>query len=139
VGAPHDPELANSTEATPQISVPNWKQLIEQCAQETTRLGWTNIEVRDYLIANYKKRSRLLLDDAELLDLLHHLEQQPNPCAVSEVAEGTQIRVGDRVIWLECPPHCESFAPFEVVGIEGDYAKLDLFAKLVPLAELRKA
>jgi hypothetical protein len=50
----------------------------------------------------------------------------------------TELRVGDRVIWGECPGHCASFAPFEITAIEGDYAKLDLFSKLVPLSELTR-
>jgi hypothetical protein len=43
------------------------------------------------------------------------------------------------VYWVECPAHCESLAPFEIMTIDGDYAKLDLFAKLVPLTELELA
>jgi hypothetical protein len=50
----------------------------------------------------------------------------------------TELRVGDRVIWDECPAHCASLAPFELTAIEGDYGKLDLFSKLVPLSELTK-
>ncbi|MDP8963781.1 MAG: DUF3987 domain-containing protein, partial [Cyanobacteriota bacterium] len=49
------------------------------------------------------------------------------------------LSVGDRVYWSECPSHCENFSPFEITGIEGDYAKLDLFAKPVLLAQLRLA
>jgi len=49
------------------------------------------------------------------------------------------LKVGDRVNWSECPTHCESFSPFVIDEIEGDYAKLDLFAKLVPLVELQLA
>jgi hypothetical protein len=44
--------------------------------------------------------------------------------------------VGDRVNWSNCPAHCEKFAPFEITSLDGDYAKLDLFSKPVPLAEL---
>lgn len=53
--------------------------------------------------------------------------------------ESLTIVVGDFVYWSGCPAHCESFSPFEVMAVEGDYAKLDLFPKSVPLAELRKA
>jgi hypothetical protein len=51
-------------------------------------------------------------------------------------AEGEPLKVGDRVIWENCPSHCEQFAPFEITSLEGDYAKLDLFEKPVRLAEL---
>jgi len=47
--------------------------------------------------------------------------------------------VGDRVHWTNCPTYCEQFAPFEITSIDGDYAKLDLINKPVPLAELRRA
>jgi hypothetical protein len=50
-----------------------------------------------------------------------------------------EFRVGAYVHWTECPAHCENFSPFEIMAIEGQYAKLDLFAHLVPLSELRKA
>jgi len=46
------------------------------------------------------------------------------------------FKVGDRVYWSECPAHCEEFAPFEIMSIDGDSAKLDLFSKPVPLGEL---
>ena len=48
------------------------------------------------------------------------------------------FKVGDRVYWSKCPAHCEQLAPFEITGIDGDYAKLDLFEKLVLLVELKK-
>jgi hypothetical protein len=57
----------------------------------------------------------------------------------SEVSVSAQFKVGDRVYWSECPAHCEHFSPFEIMSIDGDYAKLDLFAKLVPLVELQLA
>jgi hypothetical protein len=51
-------------------------------------------------------------------------------------AEGDSLEVGDRVNWENCPAHCERFAPFEIMSLDGDYAKLDLFEKPVRLAEL---
>jgi hypothetical protein len=48
------------------------------------------------------------------------------------------LKVGDRVNWSNCPAHCENLAPFEIMEVHGDYAKLDLFSKRVPLAELEK-
>jgi hypothetical protein len=51
----------------------------------------------------------------------------------------TELIVGDRVIWDECPAHCQSFAPFLVMEIDGDYVKLDLFPKRVLISELRRA
>jgi hypothetical protein len=51
-------------------------------------------------------------------------------------AEGDSLKVGDRVNWENCPAHCERFAPFEIMSLDGDYAKLDLFEKPVRLAEL---
>jgi predicted P-loop ATPase len=54
-------------------------------------------------------------------------------------ADDDQFEVGDKVFWCECPVGCESLAPFQIMSIDGDYAKLDLFAKLARLAELRRA
>jgi hypothetical protein len=53
--------------------------------------------------------------------------------------EPTQFRVSDRVFWEDCPSSCEELAPFEITAIDGDYAKLDLINKPVPLAELTLA
>jgi hypothetical protein len=66
----------------------------------------------------------------------------PNPPETAELpatetcAEVDRLKVGDRVIWDNCPSHCEQFAPFEITAIDGDYAHLDLFSKPVLLAEL---
>lgn len=53
-----------------------------------------------------------------------------------ELGETQHLAVGDRVVWENCPGHCDRFSPFEIVAIEGDYAKLDLFKTPVPLGEL---
>ncbi len=52
--------------------------------------------------------------------------------------EQLMLKVGDRVTWENCPAHCERFSPFEIMLIDGNYAKLDLFEKPVLLAELRR-
>jgi hypothetical protein len=54
----------------------------------------------------------------------------------TKVDSKRSFSVGDRVNWSNCPAHCEKFAPFEITSLDGDYAKLDLFSKPVPLAEL---
>ena len=51
----------------------------------------------------------------------------------------TQFRVGDRVFWDNCPSCCEELAPFEIMAIDGDCAKLDLIKKPVSLTELSVA
>ena len=50
----------------------------------------------------------------------------------------TALKVGDKVWWDECPAHCQQFAPFEIMSLDGDYAKLDLINKPVLVAELRR-
>jgi hypothetical protein len=49
-----------------------------------------------------------------------------------------EFMVGDLVIWLKCPAHCANLAPWEIIAIDDDYAKLDLFEKPVPISELRR-
>jgi len=56
-----------------------------------------------------------------------------------EPTSTTQFRVGEYVFWENCPCNCEELAPFEITAIDGDYAKLDLINKPVPLAELTLA
>jgi hypothetical protein len=55
----------------------------------------------------------------------------------SELGQTQHLAVGDWVIWESYPGNCDRFSPFEIVAIEGDCAKLDLFRTPVPLAELR--
>jgi hypothetical protein len=55
----------------------------------------------------------------------------------SEGGQTQRLAVGDWAIWENCPGHCDRFSPFEIVAIEGDCAKLDLFRTPVPLAQLR--
>jgi hypothetical protein len=57
----------------------------------------------------------------------------------SEIGVKRSYSVGDPVYWTNCPTYCEQFAPFEITSIDGNYAKLDLINKPVPLAELRRA
>jgi hypothetical protein len=46
------------------------------------------------------------------------------------------FKEGERVYWMNCPTYCEELGPFEIMWIDGEYAKLDMFPKLVPLSEL---
>ena len=74
--------------------------------------------------------------------LVEWSSDSPNPPEAAELpttetcAEVDRLKVGDHVIWDNCPSHCEQFAPFEITAIDGDYAHLDLFSKPVLLAEL---
>jgi KaiC/GvpD/RAD55 family RecA-like ATPase len=47
------------------------------------------------------------------------------------------FKVGDRVIWDDCPGFCASFNPFKITAIEGNCARLDFITNLVPLTDLR--
>jgi hypothetical protein len=58
------------------------------------------------------------------------------PKALPCVGQDTAFKAGDRVYWTNCPICCENLSPFEIMWIEGEYAKLDLFSNLVPLSEL---
>ena len=62
------------------------------------------------------------------------------PCVARDTALKPGVKrsysVGDRVYWTNCPVYCGKFGPFEIMWIEGEYAKLDLFPDLVPLKEL---
>jgi len=84
-----DATEASTTVETPQTPVLEYRELIVRTDEELQRVGWTNIEGRDHLIATYKKRSRQLLTDAELLDFLRYLEKQPTPSLVSKTPPAT--------------------------------------------------
>ncbi len=118
---------------------------------KVTELGIQEEEENQFLgeLSNLSKNSQEveLVSDAALDDFLDkssNLDVAPQsgdvtdpPTPVAQVPE-VAIEVGDRVLWHECPAHCASLAPFEVMAIEDDCAKLDLFSKLVPLSQLAK-
>jgi hypothetical protein len=66
------------------------------------------------------------------------LESPPSegPEATSQSSENS-VKVGDRVFVTSCP-HTDGLAPFEVLGIYGEYAKVELFSELVLVSDLRK-
>ncbi len=53
------------------------------------------------------------------------------------ISTNHSFKVSDRVIWEDWPGHCDFLNPFNILGIEGDFAQLDCIANLVPLNELR--
>jgi hypothetical protein len=77
-------------------------------------------------------------------DKVDQFKEGDRPKALPCVAQDTALKagvkrsysVGDRVHWTNCPVCCGKFGPFEIMWIEGEYAKLDLFPDLVPLKEL---
>ena len=52
--------------------------VIAQTDIEMKRLGWTNVQGREYIEKTYGKRSRQHLTDEELLSFLLYLEEQPS-------------------------------------------------------------
>ena len=69
-----------------------------------------------------------------------HVAAEP-PAAAEPQATETDDKVdrfkeGERVYWTNCPVCCEDLAPFAIMWIECEYAKLELFSNLVPLSEL---
>lgn len=50
---------------------------IAQTSVELKRLGWSDVQGRNYLQQTYGKRSRSSLTDEELLEFLQHLQAQP--------------------------------------------------------------
>jgi hypothetical protein len=61
------------------------------------------------------------------------LEGSIEPAPVEEET----LKVGDRVFVVSWP-HTDTLAPYLIESIDGNYAKLELFEKPVPLADLRK-
>lgn len=87
------PEKATRRKADPATPATTEPAVIETLSPERTdrseevmkigiemkRLGWSTEQGREYLKRTYGKRSRQELDDAELLDFLKYLENQPSP------------------------------------------------------------
>ncbi len=82
---PEVPEVCDSSVQTGTHQRQERNELSERTDKELQRLGWSVTQIRDYLVANYKKKSRKYLSDAELQDFVSYLEAQSSP----EVTEAT--------------------------------------------------
>ncbi|RUT02128.1 hypothetical protein DSM106972_062030 [Dulcicalothrix desertica PCC 7102] len=74
-------------------------------------------------------------EQARILGLKKTYTQQEN-IPNNTIEETAVIKVGDKVIWLNCWPHLSSWNPFIVENIEDDFAKLNNLLTPVPVEEL---
>lgn len=65
------------TEASAPVQL-DFNEIRHKIDLEMKRLNWTKEQGRDYLLSTYGKRSRLHLQDDELLEFLYYLENLPN-------------------------------------------------------------
>jgi hypothetical protein len=105
----------------------------ETLVEEDTEAFDRGDRMRSHLIAFDRIRSKNQAEEGLAPQGAASTSLNPEPTSA------TQFRVGDRVFWENCPSCCEKLAPFEITAIDGDYAKLDLINKPVPLAELTLA
>jgi len=70
------------------------------------------------------------------------LTSQPglaDPLAVSVPSPKDEpLKVGECVLWENCPVHCASWNPFTISKLIGGQAWLDVYEKPVPLSELKR-
>ena len=66
------------TTSTKKTTIAHEDPRIEQIDREMLRLGWTATQGRQYLLANYGKKSRLVLTDEELQAFLDYLQGLPS-------------------------------------------------------------
>lgn len=77
--SPSEPGEAVSHPTSDSSAPLDYSDIIAKTNVELKRLRWTNEQGRKFLEEHYGKRSRQLLDHAELLEFLHYLESQPTP------------------------------------------------------------
>ncbi len=74
------PTLASSPpvdELDVKIKVLEWDDLIATTDSELERLGWTTEQASAYLHATFGQRSRMLLNDEQILDFIRALQAMP--------------------------------------------------------------
>lgn len=76
--APSREKVAAPEPASTQEPI-DFSEVIAQTSIEIKRLGWTDVQGRNYLQKTYGKRSRQHLDDKELVEFLQYLRSQPSP------------------------------------------------------------
>jgi hypothetical protein len=64
-------------------------------------------------------------------------EEQSRIRALKKMTNCQLLNVGDRVFVESCP-HTDAMGPYEVLGLEGEFAQVEMFAEPVRLADLRK-
>jgi hypothetical protein len=64
-------------------------------------------------------------------------EEQTRIRTLKQRTNCQQLKVGDRVFVESCP-HTDGMGPYEVLGLEGEFAQVEMFAEPVRLADLRK-
>ena len=94
----------------------SWQLLSEEQKARIHKLKH-EFEISDTFVATYK----------EVSDISSNYENE------------NSLKVGDKVMWDNCSPHLQSWQPFLICRIDGDKAKLDYYANLVPLTELSLA
>ena len=81
--------------------------------------------------------------EAKASTLAASLTSQPVPAdpPVASVPspKDEPLKVGERVLWENCPVHCASWNPFTISNIIGGQAWLDVYEKPVPLSELKRS
>lgn len=74
-------------------------------------------------------------EQAYIIEMKKGYTQQEDT-ATNTIEEKPIIKVGDKVIWVNCFPHLNNRQPFTVENIEDDYAKLNTLISPVPIEEL---
>lgn len=64
---------------TPAHEPPDMSDVLARTTVEIRRLGWSDVQGKEYLLKTYGKKSRSLLNNQELLEFLDYLESQPTP------------------------------------------------------------
>lgn len=74
--------------------------LIAKINLEIERLCWTRQQVREHLKKTYRKRSRTLLTEVELLDFLEYLGSQPTPALDKVLIAKINVEI-ERLLWTQ--------------------------------------
>ena len=137
-------ETGNLNEARGDVSstspaAPAALALLQHLEQLTEQLALVVLGLQRYCLSLVEESSDLP-NSPETAEpqAIAEPEVTAEPQVKANELEVDQFEAGDRVYWINCPTHCERLAPFAIMWIDGEYAKLELFSKLVPLSELLK-
>lgn len=154
------PALAPNPEPTPELPAaePTQEEEVEakERALSQAELMRANLKsgnpfkvglARMWLRACAKFLDVVVDESGEIVDFAIAAEQ-PSTEEVEESAiavpteepqpEENSLKVGDGVFVNSCP-HTDKHGPFPIQQIEGDFAKVEMFAKLLPLSDLRRS
>lgn len=125
-------------EGTPQaLAIQNPKALAKSKTQAMLESDSAAIEESNEKVVVEPSTQEIITEDFQAIAQQNSQAVRQQEVQIETAALSEEFHLGDRVWWSRCPGHCAWANPFTIRAIEGEMARIDLYAPPVPLSELR--